>query len=213
MAYKRKRTTTTTNLYRARRMRKAGLRRSRMRLSNNQHNFKRTTQLANLATSSIAPGYRSYTFHLDQLPGVSDFTTLYDQYRINGVKLEFVPQISGMDGNPNTTLYAMPNIHMVIDRDDTNTLALTDMMQYTGYKRKRGHLSCSVYFKPSVLTEVFRSAVSTSYVPKTGQFIDMAAPNVPHYGVKVIVDQGPGSGIQWAWTVFATYYFTCKNVR
>lgn len=183
-------------------------------MSNDMHQFKRVSQLVDISSITLAPNPGAMSLSMSLLPGISDFTTLYDQYRINKVKLSFVPEYSSLGPVDQTAAYPMPNLHTAIDLDDSAfTGPLTELMQYPGYKRTRGNATHSRYWTPSVSTEVFRSAVTTSYAPKTRQWLDFAVADVPHYGLKYFVDPGPASGTQWTWQVYLTIYFTCKGVR
>ena len=51
---------------------------------------------------------RVFTFALADLPNYTEFTTLFDQYRINAVKLTFIPRLSSADSNPLATVSAIP---------------------------------------------------------------------------------------------------------
>lgn len=188
---------------------------TRQVLSNNVHHFKRTVQLSSLLT--IAPGgvitanFQAYQFSIGQIPNVSEFSSLWDQYRINKIKLEFIPAITEV--NQATSNY-MPNLHTVMDYDDANApSALTEMMQYPGYRRTPGNRMHKRYFTPAVSMEVYRSAISTGYSTRFKQWLDFGNTDVPHYGVKLCADGYAASGQQWAWNVYATFYFSCKGVR
>ncbi len=101
--------------------------RTRALISNNVHHYKRTAQIGNIITSEIAgvPAntFASYQFTIGQIADVTDFTALYDQYRINAIKLEFIPTNSGVDGNPNST---MNYDHKKKDRKSLGGFLLTD---------------------------------------------------------------------------------------
>jgi hypothetical protein len=66
--------------------------------------------------------------------------------------------------------------------------------------------------RPALLQEVYRTAVTTSYVPKWGQFVDLGTADVPHYGLKIGWAYQPSTayGAIVAWF---TYTFACKGVR
>lgn len=219
MAYKRKRFSRKSTR-RTRRRTSMRVPRTRALISNNVHHFKRTVQLTGILTHApggvAAPRTGAIGFTIGSLPDITDFTTLYDQYRINKIKVEFVPGLSGIDGNPMSTsnLFGLPHLHTVVDYDDANAPSTaSQLMQYPGYRRTRGDRTHKRYFTPAIATEVFRSSLSTSYSPKWKAWCDFASTDVPHYGIKYVADAFANSGNQWQWSVYATFYFSCKGVR
>jgi len=212
--YKRKRTSTAAR--RRTRRKYARVPRRMSRLSNNVHHFKRTCELAPaIVANSVAAVFGSIQFTLGMLPNVSEFTALYDQYRINKIKVVLVPALTGLDGNPQSTSYYMPNFHSILDYDDSNApTALSQLMEHPNYRRTRGQRDHKRYFTPAVAAEIYQSGVSTSYSQKFKQWLDLASTSVPHYGLKYCVDVGnPAGGTQWAWRQYVTFYFSCKGVR
>lgn len=199
-------------------------RRTRMRvprrralLSNNVHHFKRTAELTAIvgATAAGTPidTLGALQFTLSQVPNVSEFSQLYDMFRVNAIKVSFVPAQTGSDINPVSSFGYMPDFWTVLDYDDASTPSKTDMLQYPGLKKTRGHQTHHRYFKPAVLAELYRSAVSTSYAPKWKQWLDFSHTDVPMYGIKYFAHAASFAGQQPAWRVYATFYFSCKGVR
>lgn len=213
MAYKRKFNGKRT--YRRLRRKVARRPRPMVRLSNNLHHYKRTVELDAIFADPLGHSFGSLQFTLGQLPNVSEFTALYDQYRINKIKVVFVPALSGMDANAPSTQYYMPNLHSVVDYDDaTAPTSMAQLFQYPRLKRTRGLRDHKQYFSPAVSVEVYQSGISTSYSAKWKQWLDLASTSVPHYGVKYGIDPGnPAGGNQWAWRPYVTFYFSCKGVR
>lgn len=62
-----------------------------------EHAFKRTWTTSNvLPGSTTAPYLGSFQFHLNDLPSFNEFTSLFEQYQITGVKLRaFQPYQNG----------------------------------------------------------------------------------------------------------------------
>lgn len=188
------------------------------RINNDLHHFKRTVELTSIqcavASNVSIDTLGAMQFTLSQLPGVSEFTTLFDMYKINGIKLSFVPAQTGADTNDPSKFMYMPDFWTVIDYDDANTPTKNDMLQCTGLRMTRGNRTHSRYIKPAVSAEVYRSLTNSSYAPKWRQWLDMADTGVPHYGIKYFAHaSGYTSGNQPAWRVYATFYFSCKGVR
>lgn len=175
--------------------------------------FKRTyyqPQFIQLTPGLVATG-AAYTFTLSGLPSASDFTALYDQYMIKGVKISLIPKHSEVIASSSVT---QGNVHSVIDYDDSNTPPdLDTLLQYQNYKSTRMNLTHTRYFKPKVLHEIYRSSVSTGYAPKSNTWLDIAANTIPHYGIKFWFDALPLGSATLYYDVKCTMYLAMKNVR
>lgn len=186
------------------------------------HLFKRTCNLG-IVTSSVTGGIPSpiaqaYAFNLNQLPNVSEFTNLFDQYKITGAKLSFVPGASESLYSPisgTSTANGFARFHSVIDYDDTTTPPSEDAMLQYGSLKTTGPMQTHVrYIKPKILHEIYRSAIATGYAPRAADWIDVGTPDVPHYGIKVWCNAPTsGTNTQISYTVYLTLYFACKNTR
>jgi len=189
------------------------------------HVFKRSaylgTQTATITTLGVpTPIATAYNFNLNQLPGVSEFTALFDQYKITGAKLQFTPALSEGILNPTTPSAATlgySRFHSVIDYDDSTTPTSEDqLLEYGSVKSTAPFRTHTRFIKPKMLQEIYRSAVGTAYSPRSGQYIDLTYPDVPHYGIKVWCSApNTPAGVQGsiAYKVYLTLYFTCKNTR
>lgn len=155
---------------------------------------------------------RTLSFGLSDLPNYTEFTNLFDQYKINAIKLTFIPRFTGADINPLGTALAVPRIWSVIDYDDASTLTdQNDAYQYQNCKTHMMHKPFSIYLKPKVAAEVYQSTIATGYGAKR-MYIDCSVPSVPHYGVKLYVEPTPYDG-QFTVSVIAKFYLSMKQVR
>ena len=97
---------------------------------NKVYKFKRSFLLSNDSADNwkygpgcITPGYNpiDLTVMLDKLPNYTDFTTLFDSYRITGVEYRFVPHF-----NVGQVLLArntqVARLVTVVDKDDNTSL-------------------------------------------------------------------------------------------
>lgn len=217
--------------YRAKRSIKRSFRRqlaarhmSRTGIMIQKHAFKRMFKLGTYTASVSAAGVPSpisqgFSFAFNQLPGTTDFTTLFDQYKINGIKFSLAPTtteaiLSGVSGSSGALGFR--RVHTVLDFDDASApTGENQMLEYQSRKTTNPMQTHSRYWKPTILTEQYRSAVSTAYAPQRNKYLDLTYTDVPHYGLKLYVDAPIYNGVAAAITyeVFVTYYFTCKNVR
>lgn len=179
----------------------------------NKFFFTRQCNLAAINPTAGTYTVVSFKFQLDDLPNYSEFTNLFDQYKISAVKLKFWPRFTGADVNPPATAIGVSRLWSVIDYDDSATL--TNENQAMEYQNCKTHLSnrpFSLYLKPCVLSEVYRTTLTTGYAPTRKYRIDVAQPNVPFYGVKTLMEPVAFDG-QWQIVVTAKYYLTLYNPR
>lgn len=191
-------------------------------VSNNVHHFKERFVLGVYqAPFTNADFHNGLQFSLGQCTNSSNLAGIYDQYRINKIAISFRPIST-------ETTYQAGFVYpgkLLVVKDTDDASALTSQESY--YQ----HTDCKVMalasnrylnmsFTPSVLTEIYRSGVSTTYSPKFKQWVDMAHLDTPHYGIKfgLIRNGATGAQINWptlppAVEAFVTMYYSCKNVR
>lgn len=175
----------------------------------NVHHFKRTFQSTSINNLSAGASAGVYCPQLTNLPNATEFTTLFDEYRINKVVVKFIPNFTGSDMNPNATFNSMPNIYSIIDYDDQSTPAnLDELLQYPSMKLTRGNSIHTRVFTPKVSLDVNGTG---GVAAKAKQWLDCAVSTVPHNGMKYWLDAaGVSTG---SYRVFVTMYFSCRGVR
>lgn len=195
------------------------------RLRRQVHIFKRTAYLGTATASISAAGVatpiaNAHQFSLSQLPGVSEFSNLFDQYKITGARIQYTPAASEGIIQPGVNASAAlgySRVHSVIDYDDASAPSSEDqLLEYGSHKSTAPFATHSRYIKPKVLHEIYRSAVATSYAPRASTYLDMTNTDIPHYGIKVWVSAPNtffGTANTIAYKMYLTLYFTCKNTR
>lgn len=150
-------------------------------------------------------------FSLNDVPGVTEFTALFDQYKIAGVAYRWV---INRDVN-NNTIKNYPRLIWTIDNDDDATpSALTDIEQYP--KMKEFFFSDArqttrwYYMKPARAAVEWESAVASSYRPQWKGFIDCASPGAAHFGLKYGTEACQNGVLLY---LQCKYYLVMKNVR
>jgi len=187
------------------------------------HQFTRTFRGTYMVTTATAnPLNTSQAFRLNLLPNYAEFTTLFDQYRIDRIDAKFMSpytnteQVPGSTTTPDATLY----LHTCNDYDDATAISPATMQEYETYKVSQ--LSSG---KPVVMSFVPHIALSTyaagfgSFANFKPQWIDAASAGVEHYGLKydfevVCGDGSPGfMNGKYTFDVFFTYHVSCRSVR
>ena len=200
----------------------------RNKLQRQVHMFKRIVNLGTYTASitsgsvpTITPVSKGFSFQLSDLPNVSEYTSLFDQYKITGIKLRIVPRTSMTTQGVVTGTTAMVGYGQVVtalDFDDAaNPIAKDTLLEYGSAKYTASNKIHTRYFKPKVLNAVWVNIASTGYAAVKAPWIDQANNNLPHYGLKMWIDapenSGGGSNSSISYDGYATYYFMCKNTR
>lgn len=150
------------------------------------HKFQRGYQALTLDGNVVhAPYLQAFETQLGFLPGFTEFTSLYDEYRIDYVQYKFYLK-SAIDSFT-TGNVDYPVLHWAVDNDDAGIpTTLADIQQHSN--AKTALLTCEkpvvVGYKPSVAQEIYRTPITTAYASKQNVFVDTTGTNVPHYGLK-----------------------------
>lgn len=184
-------------------------------IQNAPHYFKRRFNKGTLTLNNLAEVFQAYTFKLSDLPNYTEFTNLFDRYRICKVAVHLIPQWTNSDLNPVTTTERVnPAIYSVVDTtEDAAPTSLNEMYEYSNCKITRGGRIHKRYFTPSVLTSAFESGASTAYIPKFKQWLTTDDPATPHYCMKIAADKTSTSSNNFTIRVMMTYYLQCKNIK
>lgn len=169
--------------------------------------------------STQSTGYGSFDFKLSYVPGVSDLTTLFDQFRIKKVHLHFVPSLTGnMLTNAATGVANgayVSNFHYCIDTTDaTAPTALQQVLRYQGVKTVNtfGTTGWKTSIVPRVATSYYRTATSTAYGPApAGVWLDKNNTDAVHYGMKWVWESNLGIANYMA--VYVTYDIEFKGLQ
>jgi len=175
-----------------------------------------TTYTVNEITQAI-----SFEFKLSDMPAYTEFTALFDKYRIDKAEVNFqlinnpnaLLQTNSINSNSANNWY--PKLYYCRDYDDAATVTLTQIKERSGTKMAvlEPNKVVRIKLKPAVAVQLYKTATTTGYSPKWGAFVDAAQPDVPHYGLKCVVDMLQVDPLQ-TFNVITEYklWFTCKDV-
>lgn len=179
-------------------------------LESRVYSFKRKVFLQDYAVVSTTQAAVAQQFALADLPGFTDFTNLYDMYKITKVIFKLIPKFTNVAlaaGSPNNS--NLQQIHSVIDYDDaTAPSTIGQLCQYQSHRMTRGTQIHSRTFVPKVQTTV--SALSAA--PKANQWIDCDQTTINHRGVKFIIPAAGTAGTTVYYDAEITMYLAMKNV-
>lgn len=202
-------------------MRKRRMGRPRVYLNKRRYNvyhFKRTVFYENvIGVNNLVNYVTAWGFTLGQLPDVSNFSGLYDEYRINKVVYKIIPKFSELVVNTNDSsgqAKLLPQIHSCIDYDDSLSLSqangLNEVTQYQTHKMTMGNQIHTRVLVPKMELVGDGSAG----VPKARQWIDTDNTTALHNGVKVFIPKllSANASTQLDYDVQITTYLSFRNV-
>lgn len=177
----------------------------------NTYSFKRSIFYENLfIVSTGTPLGYAFQQKLDQLPGYTDFTNLYDQYMIKKIVIKLIPKITQHNLATTTTGNSdLPQVHSVVDYDDATTpTSVNQLVEYQSHKMTRGNQVHTRVIVPKVELNA-DSAVSA---PKAYQWLDCDSASINHRGIKVWFNAPQSAGVSVYYDMLVKVYFSCRNV-
>lgn len=181
--------------------------------------FKRTVSLPTIVVDpSGGDTSFGYSFNLGVLPNYTEFTTLYQKYRIVGVRVRFIPSVTEViavtvTGPPVLSNSMTPFYYVVDYNDSTPPSSVAQMLEYQNVKVTipSSDKIRSIYFKPRAALAAYSGVTFTSYASDKGNWIDTNSPNVQYYGLKGYWPQS--DRVSMGFRVLATIYLQCKYVK
>jgi len=169
------------------------------------YTFERKSSVGSVTPSATLDVFGATNFTLSSLPDSSEFTTLFDQYRIVQVALTFFPLTTGP--------YASPLI-TVIDYDDSTTpTSIVQLLEYPTSEMTQAGSLVTRTFNPRAATAVYSGAFTSFAQTMPGQWMDVASPSVQYYGLKWGMPATTGGTTTPVYTIYARYILQCRNVR
>jgi len=201
-----------------RRPKKAMVRRGRKRRGglrkavNRPFMVKKTFMLDRITIVAGTTSYQVLTAELTDVPGYTNYTALYDKYKINKVTVRYrmlnpVNVITSTNG-----LITLGMVHSVVDTNDSNTPGsiqqLMNDSSYYGTKSNKDHVRS---WKPKFLLDVGGNAAAKT----NSGYLSCDYPNVSHYALKTAFEPGaaPANFTSFIVEPIITYYVSFKDQR
>jgi hypothetical protein len=176
------------------------------------YRFRRTSTGSDISQTAGADNNGAYNFVLSAVPGYTEFTSLFDQYRIVMVRVVWRPRwnfsaISSSASDIN------PLFISVIDYDDSSTLTITQMLNYPSYKETRFDQDHARCIAPHLALGAY-SGTFTGFSNLPPLWIDCASPGVQHYGIKYSIPGGViGQTALMDYSTEVEYFLEFRQVR
>jgi hypothetical protein len=153
---------------------------------NKVYTFSRKFAAPAITATTISGASGGFSFSLSQVPNTTDFSNLFDQYRIIEIAVTLIPNY----------IQANVPIYTAFDYDD----ALTPPNVFTLFEKQTCRISESDQviervFTPRTLRETYATAVTSGYETAVGAWIDSQNDTIPHYGFKYFIAPLPATGL------------------
>lgn len=178
-----------------------------------------------LTSPAAAPGithYYSfgYMFDIANLPNLSEFTGLFDSYKIRKVVVKFIPFNNVAVTQTSTMTNFAPIMHYYIDHDDHSPSAaseagINEMHQRNNYKTCRMFGTKTIVIKPRATNTIAGGASATASEVSRNTWLDCGSTGIHHYGLKFLLEGAASTATasNWSCRVETTYYLAFKGVR
>lgn len=176
------------------------------------HAFVRKTNLNTITGNVAYAPYQSYSsIGLNNVTNASEFSALYDQFRINYVKLQFWLRID--PGAQTAATASYPRLYWYRDLDSQIVATMSEMRERSNLKIAvlNPNRPVTIWVKPNTLAAIYAGVGSTNYKPVFAQWLDMNVQSTTHYGIKFNIDDLTNTNYKV--DIETTYYFECKNTR
>lgn len=133
------------------------------------------------------------TFSMNNVAGAAELQSLFDNYRIVGVRYRFVLDRQ-TDNTSTVTQYRGYNVRVTWAHDfnDGTPISRSQLMQRAKLKEvwlcDSAPVSPWYNLKPACLVQAYESPTSTAYQPRWKQWMDTNDLSAPHYGIKYSYD-------------------------
>lgn len=173
------------------------------------YRFKRTNEYWTLLSNNAGVQSAGTTFQLDDLPNYTEFTNLFDQYRIRGIKLDLFFNQSPADAN---NPVGSGLFYHYIDLDDATAPATEAEVCQRGYLKKiRPFGHHKIFIRPRTAKAIWQGAFTAYGQNNNNQWIDCTYPAVEYYGWKYLWTQTTVANLRCM--VSTTYYLEFRASR
>lgn len=219
---KRARTTTRTRRrVRRRTARKPRISRGMPKVSHFALMQKRYQENWAFSPLTTAGFWRYFTFTANQINDWSEFRNVFDEYRINGIKVEMRPCYDSVDLSIVTPSTLLGSVHVAVDPISTyvpigvpgpGSLNLM-LQQAQSVKTYKSDQVVKYYVKPKIMRQVFGGGTAGETTASTWLKCD-GSEAVPHRGVHVYIQP-----YNWLtpttinYDIFVTYYMQFRGNR
>ncbi|AXH75788.1 MAG: capsid protein [Circoviridae sp.] len=168
-----------------------------------------------VSNNNLSEQYETYRFGLSNCLNYTAYVAMWDQYMIEKIVITWRPirtqaVVSQNEAVAPSSFTNIPSVVYARDHDDLSPVTYADTKTRYGAVEKlatKGH-AMKVY--PATLTEIYKSPVTTGYSPQFKTWLDTADATIPHYGVRLAMEQAEPLG-QYTLECKTKVYVRFKN--
>lgn len=149
---------------------------------NKIYNIIQTQPLFTFATSASVPTAAAYNFVMSSLDNATSFSAIFDQYRVPLMEYTIMPRYQQV--TEFGSAYGPGQYVTAVDLDDSATPSFNGLLDYPGAIVTEGNKQHKHTFVPHVAVAAY-SGTFVSYANETAPWLDVASPNVQHFGIKM----------------------------
>lgn len=174
---------------------------------------------------NVSGFWRRYNQSFTNLPNFAELSALFEHYRINKIKLTFMPAYDSFAGNDNSdtglpgiTFNTGTYVHILNDPQSTQdplgvygSTTLNRFMELGKVKTIVGIRPFSIYYTPAIVV----GSIASQFV--SPRWLPMSANNQTHFGPQVYMQLpnfSGAAGSTWmqTWDVYVTMYLQVKGM-
>jgi len=167
------------------------------------HKFTRTIEsLYDITTDGINPTLNGLVFRLSDLPSFTDFTNLFDMFRIARIDIDWVPEYTELTDAALVSNAVNVRFNSVVDLvDNAAPISVNDLLQFESLKATSITKPHSRSWKPTFL---MGGSVPCSC------FLPTSSSGERHYAIKVAI---PPTGVAMTFRSRVKLHVECANVN
>lgn len=155
------------------------------------------------------------TFAINQATNFTEFSALFDEYKINAVNIRVSPNSTIAQSATSQTL---PYIEWVYDHDDSVPPNIATFRERMGIRTKFFNAttnSANMYCRPRPVSQVYATPAIGYSTNQKATWLDMSNTTVPHYAIKGVIRHvySPGINAQSQITLDGQLDLSFKGVQ
>lgn len=186
--------------------------------------IKRTIYAGNwtFGTAATTDFWRYVTFQASSINNFTEMAGLFDEYKINAVKITYRPAYDNVANLGAAGTLAQPQAYAHVLIDPASTLIpsgvyssgnMNTFLENQGVRTYTLNRPFSVYVRPKVQDQLFGGSTSTRTVKPP--YIKTTETAVDHRGFHMFLQQNnfANTNTNIRLDIFATYYITLRNIK
>jgi hypothetical protein len=173
----------------------------------------RAVRNTSIITASSSDQFPTYNFKLTDLSNHSDLESVFEQYKIDAIRMT-IRSLNASFGLYTNSTTSLADIYSVIDYNDSTAFGATaDAREYENCMTLMPGESCVRVFKPKAALAAY-DGTFTGYASALNSWIDTTSNAVQFYGVKLAIGHDSvGQTTHQQWEIEFEYFVSFRSVH